>query len=67
MEELNALPYLERVVREALRYHSVVPGTVRVATEDDIIPLNAPFTDKYGKVHQAIRYAGMAIDRTSDR
>ncbi|CAG7850455.1 SubName: Full=Related to Cytochrome P450 {ECO:0000313/EMBL:CCA72147.1} [Serendipita indica DSM 11827] len=54
MDELNSLPYLDRFVREALRYHSVVSGTVRVAVEDDIIPLDKPFEDRFGKLHSEI-------------
>jgi len=56
MEELNSIPYLDYVVREVLRYHSVVSGTVRVASQDDIVPLDMPFSDKYGKVHDRIQY-----------
>lgn len=56
MDDLNSLPYLDRVVREILRYHSVVPGTARVASQDDVIPLDTPFYDKYGKVHDRIQY-----------
>ncbi|KAG8774250.1 hypothetical protein FRC15_001465 [Serendipita sp. 397] len=54
MEELNSLPYLEAVVRESLRYHAVVSGVIRVATEDDIIPLDKPFVDTTGKVQNSI-------------
>jgi len=61
MEELNALPYLERVVREILRYHSVVAGTVRVASRDDVVPLDEPFTDMYGKVHDRIQYVALTL------
>jgi cytochrome P450 len=56
MEELSALPYLDAVVRETLRVHSPVPSTIRVAMEDDVIPLNTPFVDKNGKTQHGIRY-----------
>ena len=56
MEELSALPYLDAVVRETLRVHSPVPSTIRVAMEDDAIPLNTPFVDKNGKTQHGIRY-----------
>ncbi|TFK49501.1 cytochrome P450 [Heliocybe sulcata] len=49
MDELNALPYLDAVVREMLRVHSPVPSTVRVAGRDDIIPLNRAFVDTKGR------------------
>ncbi|KAF7369408.1 hypothetical protein MVEN_00269900 [Mycena venus] len=55
MDELNALPYLDCVVREALRVHAPVPSTVRVATRDDVVPLAQPFTDIHGTVHETIR------------
>ncbi|KAG8809782.1 hypothetical protein FRC17_003255 [Serendipita sp. 399] len=54
MDELNAFPYLDRVVKETLRYHAVVSGTIRVADQDDVIPLEKPFTDKYGVVRHEI-------------
>jgi cytochrome P450 len=56
MEGLNDLPYLDCVVREVLRYHSVVAGTVRVASQDDVVPLDTPFYDRYGEVHDRIKY-----------
>ncbi|KAG6856730.1 hypothetical protein H0H87_001330 [Tephrocybe sp. NHM501043] len=55
MDELNALPYLDMVVRETLRVHAPVPSTIREATQDDILPLNQPFTDRKGVVHEGIR------------
>ncbi|KAJ7891297.1 cytochrome P450 [Mycena olivaceomarginata] len=55
MDELNALPYLDCVVRETLRIHAPVPATMRVATQDDIVPLAQPFTDIYGTVHETLK------------
>ncbi|KAH9894817.1 cytochrome P450 [Cubamyces lactineus] len=57
MDELNALPYLDAVVRETLRLHSPITFLVREAKRDDVIPLSEPFTDCYGKVHKEIRVA----------
>ena len=54
MDELNALPYLDAVVRETLRIHAPVPSTIRVATQDDILPLGEHIKDKYGKVMDGI-------------
>ncbi|KAG6871193.1 hypothetical protein C0992_011546, partial [Termitomyces sp. T32_za158] len=54
MDELNALPYLDMVVRETLRVHSPVAATMRMATQDDILPLHKPFTDRKGVVHTGI-------------
>jgi cytochrome P450 len=64
MDELNALPYLDMVVRETMRIHAPVPSTIRVATKDDILPLNAPFKDKKGVLHDGIRYL---IFQTTDQ
>ncbi|KAJ7611689.1 cytochrome P450 [Roridomyces roridus] len=55
MDQLNDLPYLDCVVRETLRIHAPVPSTMRIATQDDIVPLATPFTDRHGKVHQTLR------------
>ena len=55
MDELNGLPYLDAVVRETLRVHAPVPSTMRVATEDDILPLNEPVKDKNGNVLNGIK------------
>jgi hypothetical protein len=55
MEQLNALPYLDDVVREALRLYAPVSATNRVVLKDDVIPLGEPFTDKNGVVHQELR------------
>lgn len=54
MDELNALPYLDAVVRETLRIHAPVPSTLRVAVKDDVLPLTTPVTDRNGKVYDSI-------------
>lgn len=53
-DELNALPYLDAVMRETLRVYSPVPGTTRIAAKDSVIPLSKPFVDARGIVHQEI-------------
>ncbi|KAJ7896534.1 cytochrome P450 [Mycena leptocephala] len=55
MDELNALPYLDCVVRETQRAHASVPVVSRVAMRDDVIPLETPYTDRNGTVHETIR------------
>ncbi|KAF7351505.1 hypothetical protein MSAN_01582800 [Mycena sanguinolenta] len=54
MDELNALPYLDCVVRETLRAHAPVTLNFRVATRDDVIPLETPYTDRNGTVHETL-------------
>ncbi|PCH43005.1 cytochrome P450 [Wolfiporia cocos MD-104 SS10] len=55
MDELNALPYLDAVIRETMRVHSPVAAAVRIASKDDVIPLNTPYTDVRGAVHDFVR------------
>ena len=55
MDELNALPYLDAVVRESLRVHPPLASILRVATEDDILPLGEPVKDKNGNILDAIK------------
>ena len=55
MDELNNLPYLDAVVRETMRLYPAVEVTTRVATQDDVIPLDVPFTDKDGQIQHEIR------------
>lgn len=43
-DTLERLPYLDAVVRETLRFCPPVHGTIRVATEDDLIPTSQPIT-----------------------
>ncbi|KAJ7195155.1 cytochrome P450 [Mycena rebaudengoi] len=54
MEELNALPYLENVVRETLRAHTPLVSVRRMAYMDDVLPLSTPYTDPTGIVHDNI-------------
>ena len=56
MEQLNALPYFESVVRESLRLYAPVSSTHRVAMHDAEIPLKKPFTDKQGILRSTVRY-----------
>ena len=55
MDELNSFPYLDAVVRETMRLYPPVEVTTRVATQDDVIPLDVPFTDKDGQIQHEIR------------
>ncbi|KAL5514900.1 hypothetical protein ACEPAG_2216 [Sanghuangporus baumii] len=49
------LPFLEKIVRETCRLHGAVSSIVRIATNDDIIPVEEPYTDRNGKVCHEIR------------
>ncbi|KAJ7780141.1 cytochrome P450 [Mycena maculata] len=53
-EQLNAIPYLENVIRETMRLHAPVDFTGRMVMEDDVLPLQTPFVDKKGKIHTGI-------------
>ncbi|KAL0576500.1 hypothetical protein V5O48_005475 [Marasmius crinis-equi] len=54
MDQLNALSYLDAVVRETLRLLGPVQGTTRQAMQDDVIPLSQPFVDRYGREHNVL-------------
>ncbi|KAK6969217.1 cytochrome P450 [Favolaschia claudopus] len=54
LDDLNALPYLECVVRESLRVHSPVLFNKRFAVRDDVVPLGKPFIGKDGKERDCI-------------
>jgi hypothetical protein len=56
LEDLNALPYLDQVVREGLRIHAPVASTMRSAAVDDVIPLSAPIRDRKGRIMSEIQY-----------
>ncbi|KAI9443955.1 cytochrome P450 [Lactarius indigo] len=55
MDQLNALPYLEGVVREVLRLYAPVSATQRIAVHDAEIPLQKPFKDNRGITQSSIR------------
>ncbi|KAI9568323.1 cytochrome P450 [Boletus coccyginus] len=56
-EDISKLEYLDWVVRETLRFHAPVTWTMRVAAEDDEIPVQQPFQDKYGQLNATIKIA----------
>ena len=55
MDDVQALPFLDAIVRETMRLHPAVSATTRVAMKDDVIPLNEPFVDKKGQIHREVR------------
>ncbi|KAJ6516736.1 cytochrome P450 [Mycena vitilis] len=54
LDALNALPYLDKVVREVMRLYAPVGVTNRMAMRDDVIPLGTPYTDTRGVQHDSI-------------
>ncbi|KAJ7664450.1 cytochrome P450 [Mycena polygramma] len=54
LDQLHALPYLDSVVREALRLHSPVTYSGRQAVKDDVLPLSKPYTDRQNRVFHAL-------------
>lgn len=57
MGELDSLVYLDAVLRESLRYHSVVDGSIKVAIKNDVVPLEKPFVGTDGKIRNFIEVA----------
>lgn len=60
-EELNALPYLDKFIRELLRFDPPLPQVVRQATGDIVIPLSKPVTGRNGGTMTEI-----AVDKGTD-
>lgn len=59
MDELNALPYLDAVLRETCRVYCTIPILGRSATRDDIIPLAEPYIDRNGVKQDHIKYESL--------
>lgn len=53
-DAMNALPYLDKVVREILRFDGPVPGTERCAARDIVIPLGQPVRGRDGTLIDAV-------------
>ncbi len=48
--DFEAMPYLQAVLKEILRFYPVVPHTYRQPVKDDVLPLAKPITTRSGKV-----------------
>lgn len=55
LDALNALPYLDQVVRETLRLYPIITLLTREVAEDDVIPLSAPVKDIHDNTMNSIR------------
>ena len=49
-QDLQALPFLNAVLKETLRFAPVLPNIFRKNVEDDVLPLSQPVTLKSGQV-----------------
>ncbi|WVQ78508.1 hypothetical protein IAT38_000594 [Cryptococcus sp. DSM 104549] len=54
-EQIDELPYLDAVVKEIMRINPSLPGTIRQAQKDDIIPLAESITLTDGRVVNEIK------------
>ncbi|KAI0292218.1 cytochrome P450 [Multifurca ochricompacta] len=50
MVNLDALPFMNAVIKETLRFDTVVPHLFREAIRDEVVPLSKPIRCKSGKV-----------------
>ncbi|KAI6040867.1 cytochrome P450 [Pisolithus marmoratus] len=56
-QQQHSLPYLDAVVHETLQVHPPLTDFVRMANEDDIIPLSEPIVTQSGEVINSISAA----------
>ncbi|KAJ3559576.1 hypothetical protein NM688_g255 [Phlebia brevispora] len=62
LEDLEALPYCNAVLKETLRYHPAVYHLTRIAVQDDVIPLAYPIHSQTGETITEIPIsAGQAV------
>ena len=60
-EELSSLHYLDCVLREVVRLYPVLPSSLRVATEDTVLPLGEPVQIN-GQTQDRILYVLSSFD-----
>jgi cytochrome P450 len=49
LADMEAMPYLQAVLKESLRLHTIFPHNYRKAARDDVLPLATPLKTKSGK------------------
>jgi len=54
IQDIDSMKYLAAVMKETLRYRSIVHLIQREATKDDIIPLSTPLKSKNGEIITSI-------------
>ncbi|KAI0365076.1 cytochrome P450 [Pilatotrama ljubarskyi] len=60
--DFEAMPYLQAVLKEILRFYPAVPHTYRQSLHDDVLPLSKPITTRSGKViHDLPIRAGLRL------
>ncbi|KAL1727766.1 cytochrome P450 [Schizophyllum commune] len=61
-ETFDAMPYLDAVVKETLRFHGVVPQIAKEAAVDDVVPLHTPVLGANGElIHEVPVQKGQKI------
>ncbi|CAK5282709.1 unnamed protein product [Mycena citricolor] len=54
MDELDAFPFLENVLRETMRLYAPAVSAQRAAMADDVLPLDKPYVDRNGVKHDTL-------------
>jgi len=47
-QDLDSMPYLNAVIKEGLRFHPAAPQVLRMALQDEILPLSKPILTESG-------------------
>ncbi|KAI0800178.1 cytochrome P450 [Fomes fomentarius] len=60
--DFEAMPYLQAVLKEILRFYPAVPHTYRQSLHDDVLPLSKPIVTRSGKtIHEIPIRAGLRL------